>query len=197
MSKKPPSKLGRGLSALMSEIAVPEEPKVKTKPSEKKPAQKQLVKKVALKKTPSPKTETAPAMSGRGVNSIPIDKIERNPDQPRKVFDQEKMIELTRSIHDKGVLQPILVRPLPESLISKKKMKGGTSQDFYQIVAGERRWQAAINAGLDQMPALVRELSDQEVLEVGVVENVQRADLNPIEEAMAYQALKDQFGRRQ
>lgn len=196
------SKLGRGLSALMSEIAVPEaKPKTTKKPTaKKKPARKPAAKKTTpAKKTVASKTKAKakPQPPNRGVNLIAIDKIERNPDQPRKVFDKARLEELSQSIKDKGVLQPILLRPLPSRLLAKKKLKSGTNKDFYQIVAGERRWQAALKAELDQMPALIRDLNDQEVLEVGVVENVQRADLNPIEEAMAYQALKDQFGRRQ
>lgn len=199
---KQPKKLGRGLSALMAEITppapAPAKPKPKSKSSVKKTLTKSKVKKVSAQKPASKKTTAKkpaapkPRSPGRGVNNIPISYIERNPDQPRRVFDQALLEELTASIKDKGVLQPILLRPLPNRLAKKKKVS-----DSYQIVAGERRWQAALNAGLDQMPALIRELSDQEVLEIGVVENVQRADLNPIEEAMAYQALKDQFGRRQ
>jgi len=87
------------------------------------------------------------------------------------------------------VLQPLLVRPIPAP------KKSGTQ--IYQIVAGERRWQASLKAGLETLPVLIRELSDQDVLEIGVVENVQRADLNPIEEAQAYKALTEQFGRTQ
>ena len=176
-------KLGRGLSALMSDISVPAAPK-------KMPAKKP----VAKKTKPKPKAVTAKApTSTRGTQEISIDRIERNPDQPRRHFDKALMFQLTNSIRDKGVLQPILVRPLPRSYEAKGlKIKGR-----YQIVAGERRWQAALQAGLDSIPALVRALSDREVLEVGVVENVQRADLNPIEEARAYQTLKDQFGRKQ
>jgi len=124
----------------------------------------------------------------QGVTSVNISQLERNPDQPRKYFDKEKLDELTQSIKDKGVLQPILVRPLG---------KGTSKTKHYQIVAGERRWQAALKARLDTMPVLIRELSDQDVLEIGVVENVQRADLNPIEEALAYKALSDQFKRTQ
>lgn len=200
------SKLGRGLSALMAEITPPEDTKPTAKPAPKA-AKKQPTKKTTAKKTSTTKKAvrkkapkkpaTTPRKPGRGVNMIPIDKIERNPEQPRKVFDQTRLDELSQSIKDKGVLQPILLRPLPDRLVAKKKLKTGSKKDFYQIVAGERRWQAALKAGLDDMPALIRELTDQEVLEVGVVENVQRADLNPVEEAMAYQALKDQFGRRQ
>ncbi len=160
---KPPSKLGRGLSALMEEITPPaQEAKAK-------------LAKAAAKSVPNE----------LGVRIVWIDKLERNPDQPRRHFDKKKLDELTNSIKDKGVLQPILVRPI---------LKNKTN---FQIVAGERRWLAAVAAGLEKMPVLIRDLSDQEVLEIGVVENVQRADLNPIEEAQAYKALKDQFGRKQ
>lgn len=159
MSKKPARGLGRGLSALMADIA---------------PAQ-------------NPETQAAvDKPSSAGVHVIAIDKIVRNPDQPRRHFDKQKLEELSASIADKGVLQPILVRPI----------QGGAGDDVYQIVAGERRWQAAMKAKLDQMPVLVRTLTDREVLEIGVVENVQRADLNPIEEALAYKALIEQFSRK-
>ncbi|PHR61220.1 MAG: chromosome partitioning protein ParB [Robiginitomaculum sp.] len=179
MSKKPASKLGRGLSALMEDISIPlagdsEKPTVTQS--------EQLIGEAAK----APKSD-------RGIHSVAIDKLERNPDQPRRFFDKTLLEELTNSIRDKGVLQPILVRPLPRSF----EAKGIKTEGRYQIVAGERRWQASVNAGLEFMPVLVRELNDQEVLEIGVVENVQRADLNPVEEAMAYQALKDQFGRKQ
>ena len=182
MAKKSKERgLGRGLSALMSDVSVAAIPK--EEPKAKKSPAKRLAKKPA-------KTKSTPVPSDpRGVTSIAISQLERNPDQPRKYFDKEKLAELTRSIKDKGVLQPILVRPLPGSKLSKRK--------HYQIVAGERRWQAALKAKLDVMPVLIRELSDQDVLEIGVVENVQRADLNPIEEALAYQALSEQFKRTQ
>ena len=169
--------LGRGLSALMSDVSAINEP-VKTP----KPKAAPVVKKPAVK-------EDKASVSPRSVTSIAIHQLERNPDQPRKYFDKEKLAELTQSIKDKGVLQPILVRPLPS--------RSSKSEAHYQIVAGERRWQAALKAKLDSMPVLIRELSDQDVLEIGVVENVQRADLNPIEEALAYKALSDQFKRTQ
>jgi ParB family chromosome partitioning protein len=101
------------------------------------------------------------------------------------VFTEAEIDELTASIREKGVLSPLLVRPAP----------GG--EQGWQIVAGERRWRAAQRAGLKAVPAMVRELDDLEVLEIGIVENVQRADLNPIEEAMAYKALMDRFARTQ
>jgi len=187
-SKKPASKLGRGLSALMADIAVPEVPEETfkedtPKKTAKKPAAKQKAKTV----------KSSPSVSKGGTFEIPIDKLERNPSQPRRHFDKSKLQELTNSIRQKGVLQPILVRPLPASYGSK----GKRIDNRYQIVAGERRWHAAQAAGLETMPALLRDLSDQEVLEIGVIENVQRADLNPMEEANAYRDLVKQFGRKQ
>ena len=115
----------------------------------------------------------------------PVELLRRNPDQPRRTFDETEIEELAASIRDKGVLQPILVRPAP----------GAPGE--WQIVAGERRWRAAQRAGLHVVPILVRELSDSDVLEIGIVENVQRSDLNPIEEAAGYKALMDRFGRTQ
>jgi len=128
------------------------------------------------------------------VQFIGISRLERNPDQPRKIFNEEDLAELTSSIRQKGVLQPILVRPIPPS---KRSKDGPKNEADFQIVAGERRWQASLKAGLTAMPVLIRDLSDVEVLEIGVVENVQRADLNPIEEARAYRSLIDDFGRTQ
>jgi ParB family chromosome partitioning protein len=128
----------------------------------------------------------APAAGGQGgVREAPIELIVRNPDQPRKVFTESEIEDLTASIREKGVLQPLLVRAAP----------GG--EEGWQLVAGERRWRAAQRAGLKTVPVMVRELDDLEVLEIGIVENVQRADLNPIEEAMAYKALMDRFARTQ
>lgn len=120
-----------------------------------------------------------------GVNRIPIEKLKPNPDQPRKVFKKEELDELTASIRDKGVLLPILVRPQPGA------------PGHYQIIAGERRWRAAQAARVTTVPVVVREMDDVEVLEVGIIENVQRADLNPMEEASAYAQLMEKFGRTQ
>lgn len=186
MAKKSSERgLGRGLSALMSDVSVAAIPK--EQPKKKKTSTKKMS---TSKPKPIRKEGVTPIPANqRGVTSVAIDQLERNPDQPRKYFDKEKLAELTQSIKDKGVLQPILVRPLPRQTSHEKK--------HYQIVAGERRWQAALKAKLDTMPVLIRELSDQDVLEIGVVENVQRADLNPIEEALAYQALAEQFKRTQ
>jgi len=120
-----------------------------------------------------------------GVRELPIEMIHRNPNQPRMDFSGDDLDTLAASIRDKGVLQPVLVRPSPE--------KPGE----YQLVAGERRWRAAQQAGLRQIPALVRELDDLATLEIGIIENVQRIDLNPYEEAMGYKALIDRFERTQ
>jgi ParB family chromosome partitioning protein len=124
-----------------------------------------------------------PAGAESGPRSLPIDLVQRNPGQPRKHFDEGELAELSNSIRAHGVLQPILVRPIA----------GGK----YEIVAGERRWRAAQRAGLHAIPAVVRELNEVEVLEIAIVENVQRTDLNPIEEANGFQALIDRFGRTQ
>ena len=116
---------------------------------------------------------------------IGIDQILRNPSQPRRRFDETDLQTLADSIATHGVLQPLLLRPLDDE------------SGRYEIVAGERRWRAAQLAGLHQVPALVRKFDDLGTLEVSIVENVQRADLNAIEEAQAYQQLIDRFGRTQ
>jgi ParB family chromosome partitioning protein len=123
--------------------------------------------------------------AAEGNREIPIEQIHRNAAQPRMDFDDAELNLLAGSIREKGVLQPILVRPSPER------------PGEYQIVAGERRWRAAVRTGVRVMPALVRSLSDVEVLEIAIIENVQRADLNPVEEASAYRALMDRFGHTQ
>lgn len=120
-----------------------------------------------------------------GVRLAPIESLKPNPDQPRKIFNPEILEELAASIRDKGVLQPILVRSQPGE------------DGVWQIIAGERRWRAAQQARLTQVPIVVREMDDVEVFEVAIVENVQRADLNPLEEADAYRALMERFGRTQ
>jgi ParB family chromosome partitioning protein len=115
---------------------------------------------------------------------VPIELLRRNPDQPRKHFSEVEIDELAASIREKGVIQPLLVRPTGV---------GGE----YEIVAGERRWRAAQRAGLRELPVVIRNLADAEVLEIGIIENVQRVDLNPIEEALGYKALMERFGRTQ
>src|SRR5262245_27776808 len=134
----------------------------------------------------------APASAGEGVREdapapteITIDRIVPNPKQPRRTFIESDLEELAESIRTKGVLQAILVRPDP------------SNADMFEIIAGERRWRAARRAGLTTIPAVVREMDDREVLEIAIIENVQRSDLNPVEEAEAYKALIDRFGRTQ
>ena len=116
---------------------------------------------------------------------VPVEKIHPNPNQPRKSFQEEKLIELANSIKTKGVVQPLIVR--------KKK---GTKESF-EIVAGERRWRAAQRAQIHELPVIVKEFTDIEVLEIAIIENVQRADLNPIEEALGYKNLMDNFDHTQ
>jgi len=120
-----------------------------------------------------------------GQREIPIEQIHRNAGQPRMDFNGDELNVLAESIRDKGILQPILVRPSPER------------PGEYQIVAGERRWRAAQTAGLTTVPVVLRELDDLETLEIAIIENVQRSDLNPIEEATAYRALMERFGHTQ
>jgi ParB family chromosome partitioning protein len=126
----------------------------------------------------------APA-PGEGTRDLPIELVHRNPDQPRRHFAVEEIAELEASIRDKGVLQPILVRPSPKT------------QGEFEIVAGERRWRAAQQAGLKAIPALVRVLDDDKAFEIAIVENVQREDLNAMEEAQAYRSLMSRFAYTQ
>lgn len=114
---------------------------------------------------------------------VPIEKILPNPDQPRRDFTQDQLEELAASIKEKGVIQPLIVR----------EQSGGA----YEIVAGERRWRASQMAQLHELPVVVRDYNDTEVLEIAIIENIQRADLNPVEEAAGYRALMDKFGHTQ
>ena len=116
---------------------------------------------------------------------VPVEKIYPNPNQPRKSFQEEKLIELANSIKTKGIVQPLIVR--------KKK---GTKESF-EIVAGERRWRAAQRAQIHELPVIIKEFTDIEVLEIAIIENVQRADLNPIEEAVGYKNLMENFDHTQ
>lgn len=132
--------------------------------------------------------ESAPVDGGpapAGVRMAPIESLKANPDQPRKTFNKDDLDELAASIRDKGVLQPILVRTQPGE------------DGVWQIIAGERRWRAAQQARLTQVPVIVHEMDDVAVLEVAIIENVQRSDLNPLEEAEAYAQLMERFGRTQ
>lgn len=115
----------------------------------------------------------------RSLRQLPIDMLKASPNNPRKHFAEADLEDLSKSIRDKGLLQPIVVRPLEHG--------------EYEIVAGERRWRAAQRAGVHDVPVIVRELTDGEALEIALVENIQRSDLNPLEEARAYALLIEQF----
>ena len=153
-AKKPA--LGRGLGALMGEVRR-EEPLV------------------------APPSGEAGAAGGLAM--LPIARIEPHPEQPRRYFDEAALEELAASIAARGVIQPVIVRPLGEGR--------------YQLVAGERRWRAAQKAQLHEIPALIRDLSEREVMALALIENLQREDLNPIEEARAYHRLAEQEGLTQ
>lgn len=124
----------------------------------------------------------APA-AGDGLVALPVGLIDANPDQPRRNFDEQELHELADSIRTRGVLQPILVRPAGDGR--------------YQIVAGERRWRACQIAGLHELPAIVRDFSESDSYEAAIIENVQRADLDPLEEAQGYRRLIADFGHTQ
>ena len=163
------SGLGRGLDALFPEKTVQSKTKtVKTVKEEKK---------VAVDTKKSSQQETS-----NGERMMKISMIEPNREQPRKKFDEDALQELSESIKQYGILQPLLV--------SDKK-------DYYEIVAGERRWRAAKMAGLKEVPVVVKEFSTQEIVEISLIENIQREDLNPVEEAMAYKRLIDEFHLKQ
>ena len=149
--------LGRGLSALMSDVG-------STSTEQGQPA------------------DTLPLKSDM---NVPIEKIFPNPDQPRRSFTEENLNDLANSIRAKGIIQPLIVRERPER------------EDEFEIVAGERRWRAAQIAQLHMLPVVLRRFSDTEVLEVAIIENIQRADLNPVEEAQGYKNLMERFGRTQ
>ncbi len=120
----------------------------------------------------------------RAEQHLPVDKLEPNPQQPRLVFKQDELESLADSIRQKGVIQPLIVRRKP-------------GRDVYEIVAGERRWRAAQLAQLHEVPVVVRDLDDSEVLEIAIIENIQREDLNAIEEALGFRQLMTRFGHTQ
>ena len=153
--KGKPRGLGRGLSSLMGDI------------------------------TKEPITSGVNSENQTDEKLVPVEKIYPNPNQPRKSFQEEKLIELANSIKTKGLVQPLIVR--------KKK---GTKESF-EIVAGERRWRAAQRAQIHELPVIVKDFSDIEVLEIAIIENVQRADLNPVEEALGYKNLMENFDHTQ
>lgn len=151
--KAPTRGLGRGLSALMSDVSNP---------------------------SAAPEQPTA-----SGTRTVPIDQIYPNPDQPRRTFDEQALEDLTASISTKGIIQPLIVRRKP------------SANGDYEIVAGERRWRAAQRAQLHEAPVIIRDFTDLEVLEVAIIENIQRSDLNAIDEAAGYKQLMEKFGRTQ
>ena len=164
------SGLGRGLDALFPEKTVQSKPKT-------------TVKTAKQTKTTTPETnKSSQHENSNGERMMKLSMIEPNREQPRKKFDEDALQELSESIKQYGILQPLLV--------SDKK-------DYYEIVAGERRWRAAKMAGLKEVPVVVKEFSTQEIVEISLIENIQREDLNPVEEAMAYKRLIDEFHLKQ
>lgn len=164
--------LGRGLDALI-------------------PAKTASTEKISPKKTTAAPEENSQAAAVQeketgvptnGEMMVKLSKVEPNRSQPRKQFNEDALLELSESIKQYGVIQPLLV--------SKKK-------DYYEIIAGERRWRAAKIAGIKEIPVIVKEFTEQEVVEISLIENIQREDLNPVEEAMAYKRLMDEFGLKQ
>lgn len=162
------SGLGRGLDALFPDKSVQEKPKTP--------------KNVSGKTESKVRPEEAETQIKNTEMLVKISKVEPNRSQPRKQFDEDALLELSESIKQYGVLQPLLV--------SDKK-------DFYEIIAGERRWRAAKIAGLKEIPVIVKEFNKQEIVEISLIENIQREDLNPIEEAMAYKRLMEEFHLKQ
>lgn len=129
--------------------------------------------------------ETAPAKKAepdKDVTFVKIGKVEPNREQPRKNFDEDALLELSESLKQYGVLQPLLVQ---------------NKKDYYEIIAGERRWRAAKLAGLKEVPVIIKNLTEQEIVEISLIENIQRENLNPIEEALAYKRLLNEFNLKQ
>jgi len=126
-------------------------------------------------------TEAVVDRAARTPRRLPVAYLRPNPSNPRKAFGEADLDDLTASVRERGVVQPLIVRPVPGA------------QDAYEIVAGERRWRAAQRAGVHDVPVLIREASDKEALELAIIENVQRADLNALEEAQGYRQLIDQY----
>jgi len=135
--------------------------------------------------TAAPVHQTGTVTAAKSDIIVPIEKVRPNPDQPRQDFGQKDLEELAASIAEKGVIQPIIVRTDPKD------------ENLYQIIAGERRWRASQIALVHDIPIIIREMDDTEVLEVAIIENVQRADLNPVEEALGFRQLMDNYGHTQ
>lgn len=168
--RKGMKKLGKGLGALMGEVKR-EEPLVQSAPGD------------AASVAPVVSAETGASAATSPLQSLSVASIEPLPGNPRKRFDEGALEELAASIASRGVIQPIIVRP--------------KSNGKFQLVAGERRWRAAQKARLHEIPALVRDLSEREVMALALIENLQREDLNPVEEARAYQRLSEDEGMTQ
>ena len=169
MSAKPlakPAPLGRGLSALFGDTDASYQPR--------RPA-------VAASPAASSTGNDTPLGQQGGVRSLPITWIQPGAYQPRRHFDEQAIQELAGSIRERGVLQPLMVRPLDGE------------KDSYEIICGERRWRASQIAGLHEVPAIVRKMTDREAMEIGLIENIQRQDLSPIEEAEGYSRLIEEF----
>ena len=130
----------------------------------------------------SKQAEKSVVIEKKGVETLKITDIEPNRDQPRQKFDEDSLLELADSIKQFGVIQPLIVQK-----------KG----EHYEIIAGERRWRAARMAGIREVPVIIKDYSDQEVMEISLIENIQREDLNPIEEALAYKRLLDEYHLKQ
>ncbi|MPZ58094.1 MAG: ParB/RepB/Spo0J family partition protein [Rhizobiales bacterium] len=129
--------------------------------------------------------ETPPLERARTQRKVSIESLRPNPRNPRQTFSDAELEELAGSVRERGIIQPIVVRPFPGKA------------DSYEIIAGERRWRAAQRAGLHDVPIVALDVSDAQALELAIIENVQRADLNPLEEAAGYQALMNEFGHGQ
>lgn len=132
--------------------------------------------------TPAENTKEVDIKNEKSVQMIKMSMIEPNREQPRKQFGEDALLELAESIKQFGILQPLLVQK-----------KG----DYYEIIAGERRWRASKLAGIKEIPVIIKEFSDQEAVEISLIENIQREDLNPIEEAVAYKRLMEEFHLKQ
>ena len=173
--------LGRGLDAFFPDrTSVVKESTRKTTTKTVKAEKKTGETEKEAGNTVAAKRKTAGSKSG--AMFVKISSVEPNINQPRKQFDEDALLELSESVKQYGILQPLLV--------SDKK-------DYYEIIAGERRWRAAKLAGLKEVPVIVKEFTDQELVEISLIENIQREDLNPVEEAMAYKRLIDEFHLKQ
>lgn len=173
--KTRPSRLGRGLSSLM---ATPVEVVAPDKPDPQSPA----VTNVDTSSAISSAHVVSENDIEKGLKHLPVKAIRANRHQPRQRFDPSKIQSLANSIKQDGLMQPIVVRP------------SETDENQYELIAGERRWRAAQQAGLDHVPALIRQIDDEKAAELALIENLQREDLNAIEKAEAFQHLADQFG---